>query len=178
VTSGKSNVAAVALSAYISRMFVAAGAAHAESQLVSDALVDAELEGLQSHGVMLVELYVDRLRHGSVATIWAATIVSDRGVAIVMDAGHEFGHLSAARAMGLAIERARLRGAGIVAVRSAFHFGAARRFALLAVEADCIGIAMCNTRPLMPAPGGAEPVVGNNPIAIAVSGRRPNPYRS
>jgi LDH2 family malate/lactate/ureidoglycolate dehydrogenase len=117
---------------------------------------------------MLVELYVDRLRHGSVATNGGASIVSDRGVAIVMYAGHEFRHLSAARAMGLAVERARLQGAGIVAVRSAFHFGAARRFALLAVEADCIGIAMCNTRPLMPAPGGAEPVVGNNPIAIAV----------
>src|SRR6185437_11817702 len=48
------------------------------------------------------------------------------------------------------------------------HFGTARRFALQAAAADCIGIAMCNTRPLMPAPGGAERLVGNNPIAIAV----------
>jgi LDH2 family malate/lactate/ureidoglycolate dehydrogenase len=61
---------------------------------------------VQSHGVMLVELYVDRLRHGSVATNGGATIVSDRGVAIVMDAGHESGYLSAARVMGLAVERA------------------------------------------------------------------------
>jgi len=52
-------------------------------------------------------------------------------------------------------------------VRHAFHFGGAYRYALAAARAGCIGIAASNTRPLMPAPGGAEAVVGNNPLAIA-----------
>ncbi|MGB7034110.1 MAG: Ldh family oxidoreductase [Xanthobacteraceae bacterium] len=55
-----------------------------------------------------------------------------------------------------------------MAVRHGFHFGVAGRYARQAADAGCIGIAMCNTRPLMPAPGGAERVVGNNPLAIAV----------
>ena len=67
-------------------------------------------------------------------------------------------------------------GVGIVAVRHGFHFGTARRYAIQAAKADCIGIVMCNTRPLMPAPGGAERVVGNNPIAIAVPTRRANSH--
>ena len=79
------------------------------------------------------------------------------------------------QAIKIAVERARRFGAGLVAVRHGFHFGTARRFALKAAEGDCIGIVMCNTRPLMPAPGGAERVVGNNPIAIAVPSGGPAP---
>jgi LDH2 family malate/lactate/ureidoglycolate dehydrogenase len=70
--------------------------------------------------------------------------------------------------MELAIGKAQQFAVGIVPVRHGFHFGAAGRYARQAAEAGCVGIAMCNTRPLMPAPGGAERVVGNNPIAIAV----------
>jgi LDH2 family malate/lactate/ureidoglycolate dehydrogenase len=70
--------------------------------------------------------------------------------------------------MAHAVAKAAEFGAGVVAVRHAFHFGTARRFSLAAAAKDCIGITMCNTRPLMPAPGGAERVVGNNPIAIAI----------
>ena len=58
--------------------------------------------------------------------------------------------------------------AGVVAVRHGFHFGTAGRYARQAAAAGCVGIAMCNTRPLMPAPGGAERAVGNNPLAIAI----------
>ena len=88
---------------------------------------------------------------------------------------HALGHLTGDQAIKIAVERARRFGAGLVAVRHGFHFGTARRFALKAADEDCIGIVMCNTRPLMPAPGGAERVVGNNPIAIAVPSDGPAP---
>ena len=86
----------------------------------------------------------------------------------MLDAGHALGHLTGAQAMSIAIDKARQFAAGIVPVRHGFHFGTAGKYALQAAHAGCIGIAMCNTRPLMPAPGGAERVVGNNPIAIAL----------
>jgi LDH2 family malate/lactate/ureidoglycolate dehydrogenase len=120
-------------------------------------------------------MYLDRIRAGSVSTGESATIVSDRGVAMVLDAGHALGQLTGQQAMALAIERAERLGAGIVAVRHAFHFGAARRYAVQAAQAGCIGIVACNTRPLMPAPGGAERVTGNNPLAIAVPSDGPIP---
>src|SRR5262249_51465839 len=49
-----------------------------------------------------------------------------------------------------------------------FHFGTAGRYARMIAEHNCVGIVLSNTRPLMPAPGGAEAMVGNNPIAIAL----------
>jgi LDH2 family malate/lactate/ureidoglycolate dehydrogenase len=162
------SVAADDLAALVARIFVAAGVAQQLAATVAEALVEADLEGIPSHGVLLVDMYVDRLRAGSVSARDKAEIVSDSGCAVVLDAGNAFGQLTGDQAMAMAVERAKQHGAGIVAVRHGFHFGTARRFAVQAIRQGCIGIAMCNTRPLMPAPGGAERVVGNNPIAIAI----------
>src|SRR5262249_4146121 len=101
--------------------------------------------------------------------------VWEEGATVFLDAHIALGHHTGDGATELAVERARRFGSGVVAVRHGFHFGTARRFALKAAQEDCIGIAMCNTRPLMPAPGGAERVVGNNPIAIAVPSDGPAP---
>ena len=95
-------------------------------------------------------------------------VVSDNETAIVIDAGNALGQLTAHQAVKLAVERAKELGMAIVAVRNAFHFGTAGRYARLIAEQDCVGIVMSNTRPLMPAPGGAEAMTGNNPIAIAL----------
>jgi LDH2 family malate/lactate/ureidoglycolate dehydrogenase len=173
--SSSERVAANDLSALVARLFVAAGIPQMSAQIVADALVEADLEGQASHGVMLVDMYVDRIRNGSVSANTEAAIVSDKGVAVVLDAQHALGHVTGEQGMRLAIGKARKLGVGIAAVRHGFHFGTARRFALQAAAADCIGIAMCNTRPLMPAPGGAERLVGNNPVAIAVPSDDPVP---
>jgi LDH2 family malate/lactate/ureidoglycolate dehydrogenase len=156
------------LGAFVADLFAAAGVPRAAAATVAGGLVDADLEGLHSHGVMLVDMYVERLRQGSVSTRERASIVSERDGAVVLDAGHALGQLTGHQAMVIAIEKAKRFAAGIVSVRHGFHFGAAGRYALQAADADCIGIAMCNTRPLMPAPGGGERAVGNNPIAVAI----------
>ena len=166
--SGAVPIAADQLSALVARLFVAAGVPDSAAKTVAGALVDADLEGQSSHGVMLVDMYLDRIRKGSVSLKQAGEIVSDKGATVVLDAHNALGHITGDQAIKIAVERAGRFGAGLVAVRHGFHFGTARRFALKAADEDCIGIVMCNTRPLMPAPGGAERVVGNNPIAIAV----------
>ncbi|HZP74621.1 MAG TPA: Ldh family oxidoreductase [Pseudolabrys sp.] len=156
------------LSAFVAALFAACGVPADAAKRVAEGLVSADLDGLHSHGVMLADMYIERLRKGSVSTATAATIVSERQGAVVLDAGHALGQLTGQQAMAIAIEKAREFAAGIVPVRHGFHFGAAGKYAQQAAEAGCIGIALCNTRPLMPAPGGAERVVGNNPLAIAV----------
>jgi LDH2 family malate/lactate/ureidoglycolate dehydrogenase len=175
MTNESIRVPASALVALVARMFASTGLAAAAAERVARGLVEADLEGLPSHGVMLVDMYIERIHSGSVSSQAAADIVSDRDAAIVLDAGHALGHLTGEQAMTLAVERAKHLGVAIVAVRHGFHFGTAGRYAQLAADAGCIGIAMCNTRPLMPAPGGAERVVGNNPLAIAVPCAGPVP---
>jgi len=162
------TVPAADLRDFVARLFMAAGVSAAAAESVAEGLVEADLEGLPSHGVMLTDMYIERLRKGSVSLSTSATTVSDRQGAVVLDAGHALGQLTGMQAMAVAIDKARQFAAGIVSVRHGFHFGAAGRYALQAAKEGCVGIAMCNTRPLMPAPGGAERVVGNNPIAIAL----------
>jgi LDH2 family malate/lactate/ureidoglycolate dehydrogenase len=175
VSGTRQSVPAAQLGEFVARLFTATGLSRPASAAVARGLVEADLEGLHSHGVMLVDMYIERLRKGSVTRHESATVVSSRDGAVVLDAGHALGQLTGTQAMNMAIAKAAQHAAGIVTVRHGFHFGAAGRYALQAAEQGCIGIAMCNTRPLMPAPGGAERAVGNNPLAIAVPAAGPVP---
>jgi LDH2 family malate/lactate/ureidoglycolate dehydrogenase len=168
VQAGPVKVPAAALAAFVAKLFAATGLSAAAAETVANGLVEADLEGLASHGVMLADMYIERLQGGSVSKETAAAVVSERQGAVVLDAGNALGQLTGNQAMSLAIDKARQFAAGIVSVRHGFHFGTAGRYARQAADAGCVGIVMCNTRPLMPAPGGAERVVGNNPLAIAV----------
>ncbi|MFF1816572.1 Ldh family oxidoreductase [Kribbella sp. NPDC058245] len=156
------------LEATVSAVFSAVGFEPDDAASIAVALVEADLRGVSSHGVMLVPMYVDRLNAGGVTRERELDVLSDAGAALVVDARGGMGQLSSPQAMGQAIERAGRYGIGLVSVRNAHHFGAASRWAMQAAQAGCIGIAMSNTTPLMPAPGGAERIVGNNPLAIAV----------
>jgi LDH2 family malate/lactate/ureidoglycolate dehydrogenase len=169
------RIEASRLMAAVIDIFVALGIAENDAHVVAEDLITADLEGVASHGVMLVPMYVDRLLLGSVSKSGKGQIVSDNAAAIVVDAGNALGQLTAHQAVKLSVDRAREIGASVVAVRNAFHFGTAGRYARLMAEQGCVGIVMSNTRPLMPAPGGAEAMVGNNPVAIALptTGKHP-----
>jgi LDH2 family malate/lactate/ureidoglycolate dehydrogenase len=159
----------------IGRIFAAAGLSGPASRTVAQSLVDADCRGIPSHGAMLVPMYIDRLGKRSVSTQEAAAVVTDHGAIATLDGRHALGQLTGDQAMALAVTKAKQYGIGAVTVRHAFHFGGAFRYVLAAADQGCVGIAAANTRPLMPAPGGAAPIVGNNPIALAapVSGRAP-----
>ncbi len=135
---------------------------------VATDLVASDLEGVASHGLMLLPMYLDRLAAGSVSPTAAGRIVSEQAGAVVYDAENGLGQVTARNCIELAIARAKTHALGAVAVRSGFHFGTAGRWAAAMTKAGCVGIAFCNTRPLMPPTGGTERLVGNNPIAIAV----------
>ncbi|MGU3495438.1 Ldh family oxidoreductase [Xanthobacteraceae bacterium A53D] len=156
------------LKAFAVALLAAAGTPAAAAEATAAALIDADVEGLPSHGLMLLPMYLERIAAGSVQPGHEGAIVSDTGSQLVIDAGNGLGHVVAERAAMLAVERAHVHGLAAVAVRNAFHFGAAGRFARRMAVGGCIGMVMSNTRPLLPAPGGAERVVGNNPLAIAV----------
>ncbi len=162
------TVGADALAQAVAAIFIAAGVPPADAAIVADDLVAADLEGVTSHGVMLVPMYLDRLLSGSISKRSAGEVVWTRDGAIVLDAANAFGQLTARQAVTLAVARAREIGLAAVAVRNAFHFGTAGRYARLMADQGSIGIVMSNTRPLMPATGGAEALVGNNPLAIAL----------
>ena len=160
-----------ALTQWVSSLFARAGIPPSEAHGVAQSLVTADLEGVASHGVMLVPMYLDRLQAGSISKRTRAEVVHDRGAAVVLDAGNMLGQLSSAQAVTLVAERAKKHGLASVAVRNGFHFGTAGYWARALAGQGLVGMAFSNTRPLMPPPGGAERIVGNNPAAIAFPSR-------
>ncbi len=163
------------LERYVARIFARLGLPESAAREVAGALVEADLEGIASHGVMLVPLYVERLLAGSVSRETKASVAHDGGAAVVLDAANMLGQLSSRQAVDVAIERARKYGLAAVTVKNGFHFGTAGRWAAAIAAQGLVGVALCNTRPLMPPPGGAERIVGNNPIAIAFPAARGEP---
>jgi LDH2 family malate/lactate/ureidoglycolate dehydrogenase len=157
-----------ALEALVAAIFERLGVPADDARFTAASLVMADREGIGSHGVMLVPMYADRLAAGSVAPRADIAVAHDGGAAVVLDARNALGQVSSRRAVALLVERAERHGLASVAVRNGFHFGTAGFWARDIARHGLVAIVMSNTRPLMPPPGAAERIVGNNPIAIAL----------
>lgn len=156
------------LAAAVAHVFAACGMEAEDATLLADSLVDADARGIHSHGTLRVPDYVDKLIAGGVDPRGQPRIVQDDAAAIVVDAGNAMGQIAARFAMRAAIERARTTHVALAAVRGSNHCGAMDRWACLALPHDMIGIATTNALPTMAPWGGAEKIVGINPLAIAV----------
>lgn len=169
------SVAAAEVESFVADLFAAAGLSRAAGLRVADALVEADLSGRGSHGVLQADAYLARLVAGSMTAREVPEVVSETGGAIVLDAGDMEGHLAAEEAMRIGVERARACGVAAVAVRRGYHFGVAGRYVAQAAREGCVAFAMCNTKSVMAPPGGAERLVGTNPLAIGlpVEGEEP-----
>src|SRR5947209_18559230 len=82
------------LTSVVADIFTACGIAAADAQIVAADLVAADLEGIASHGVMLVPMYVERIKKGSVSRNSAGEVVSDRAGAIRIDSGNALGQFT------------------------------------------------------------------------------------
>lgn len=161
------RVAEADLRDFVEALLASLGTPAHYTAVAADALVSADTDGVASHGVMLLPMYVDRIRAGSVNAAAVPRIVEDRGGLVTLSAQHGLGQVSSQLAVDLVTERAGIHGAAVIAVRDGFHFGAASYWTKRITAKGMIGFAFSNTRPLMPAPGGAGRVVGNNPMSIA-----------
>lgn len=162
------------LRAFIAALYGAAGLPGEDASLVADSLVQADLWGHSSHGVMRAPWYLDRVRAGTMRPVTQAEFIIDAG-AIGLLHGHDgVGQVIAKRAMEDAIRRAKLHGVGIVSVRESNHHGALGYFTRMAAGQGCIGMLVANGSPAMAPWGGRKKVVGNNPWSIAApAGRLP-----
>jgi ureidoglycolate dehydrogenase (NAD+) len=169
------SIAAPRLASFVAAALQRVGVPASEAEIVADTLVEADLRGVHSHGVMRLPIYVKRIQSGLVRARASVTVTSQGPAFAQVDAHNSLGQVVSVRAMDLAIEKARAGGVGVVGVGHSTHFGAAAYYALRAATQNLIGVAVTNTLPLMPAVGGAARIVGNNPIAYAVPAGRHRP---
>jgi len=159
------RIPADVLRAQAEAILVAYGATPEEAAIQADARLQGELRGHpgQGQGMRGIGRYCAMLENGGIVSGAPFDILVDTPAAAVVDGHKGFGQVVAARAMDLAIEKARQVGVGLVLVRHSNHFGIAQYHAMRASNARMVGIAMTNAGPEMAPWGGITPTIGTNP---------------
>jgi LDH2 family malate/lactate/ureidoglycolate dehydrogenase len=163
------------LAEFVGAIFRECQMPESDAALLAETLVFADQSGVHSHGVLRVPEYVQKLTGGGVDPKGRPTLVRDMGSCSVVDGGNSMGQIGGTFAMQHVIERARDTGLAAAAVKGSNHCGAMAYFAMLALPHDMIGIATTNALPTMAPWGGAERILGINPLAIAIPAQEKTP---
>jgi LDH2 family malate/lactate/ureidoglycolate dehydrogenase len=156
-----------ALRAFCTRVLGVLGVPPGDAELVADSLVQADLWGHQSHGVLRLPWYAARLRSGAMTARTQPVALTDTGPLVLLDGRDGIGQVLAEQARQLAVARARVHGVGVVGVRNSNHFGTAMYFTRRAARDGCVAVLTTNASPAMAPWGGREKVLGTNPWSIA-----------
>lgn len=157
-----------ALEQFTLSVFRALGVPDDEAQMCANALMQSELHCLpgQGQGVRRLPAYRERISKGYILPGAPFEIVKESPALALIDGHNGLGSPIAQKSMRVAIDKAKISGIGTAVVRNSTHFGSAAVPARLALEQDCIGIAMTNAGPEMAPWGAASGVVGTNPWGI------------
>jgi len=156
-----------ALIEFAAAVYASVGIPEADARFVADTLVQADLWGHQSHGVLRLGWYFDRVRNGVMSPVTAPELVVDAGAVAVVD-GHEgVGQILTRFATREAVRRAKAHGVGAVAVRDSNHFGTCMYYTLMGAREGCVTLITSNGGPAMAPWGGRRKIVGTNPWSVA-----------
>jgi LDH2 family malate/lactate/ureidoglycolate dehydrogenase len=145
-----------------------AGLSQDWSAILAQSLVYADLRGIQSHGVVRLETYMKRLEAGVMKPEAPIEIEMDKQAVALVNANNTFGQIAGKKAMTLAMDKAKEYGTGVVAVKNSNHFGIAAYYAMMALDEDMVGCVFTNASPAMAVYGTKTPLIGTNPISIAI----------
>ncbi|MFZ8940774.1 MAG: Ldh family oxidoreductase [Gemmobacter sp.] len=163
------SVTRESLAAFMEEGFRALGLPADDAAIFAEALIFSELRFHPGHGqgVRRLRRYQERIRAGLVNVVTRMEVIKESPALALVDAHNGIGTVAAARAMQMAIAKAKVCGIGQVIVRNSTHYGSSAVHACAAEAAGCIGIAYTNAGPEMAPWGGREGAVGTNPWGIA-----------
>lgn len=152
----------------LATVYRAFGLPEADANATADVLLRSDLYGVESHGTALVGYHASLYATGTAIAGAPLTVVRETPVSIAFDANDGPGPVQAVRAMRRCIEKATETGLCFATVCRSTHFGMAGHYARMASEAGLIGVALTNSASLAAPTFGATPMLGSNPIAVAV----------
>jgi LDH2 family malate/lactate/ureidoglycolate dehydrogenase len=168
--------AASAADAFARRLLAAHGVPEKDAAIIASCLVEADLRGVDSHGLLRLPGYLERVRHGLINPCPSLSPQHATPVAASLDGQNGFGFVVATRAMDEAIAMAREFGIGMVSVRRSTHFGMAASYLLQAINAGMMALVFTNASRAMPPWGGRDPLLGTSPFAAGAPGGRHAPF--
>ena len=134
----------------------------------AEIMVENSVNGVYSHGVNRFPRMISYMDKGYIHPEQRPTLVQSFGAFEKWDGNLGMGNTNARICMDRAIELAKKNGIGCVALKNTNHWMRGGQYGLQAADAGCIGICWSNTMPNMPAWGGVDCRIGNNPFILAV----------
>lgn len=169
-------VAHESLFQFTKEVLEAAGCSEKDAWLGAKVLLSADLRGVDSHGVARLSGYLRLIDKQRVNVKPEIKIVHETPSTGVIDGDSGLGLVVGPEAMKLAIKKAKIAGTGWVTVRNSNHFGIAGYHSMMALDEDCIGIAMTNASPLVAPTYSKERLLGTNPISVAIPADKEPPF--
>jgi len=155
------------LADFAAAVYMKAGVPGSDASLLADTLVQADLWGHQSHGVLRLGWYLDRLRNNVMRPEPKIDQIVDAGAMGLIDGNESVGQVTTMHATRQAIKRAKAHGVGIVGVRNSNHFGTCMYYTLAGARENCVMLLTSNGGPAMAPWGGRKKIVGTNPWSVA-----------
>lgn len=146
------------------------------AEITAEVLVEADLRGIDSHGVARMSRYVTGIQQGMMRPKAKAKIVHETQNTATIDADAGLGQPVSHRAMRTAIAKADKNNLGFVSVRNSNHFGIAGYYAMMALKEGMIGICTTNSEVLVVPTFARNALLGTNPIAIAIPAGKQRPF--
>jgi LDH2 family malate/lactate/ureidoglycolate dehydrogenase len=167
--AAETRVSAAQLADFAARAFIAAGLPLSDAHATATLMVEADLRGSDTHGIIRLPLYVRRLRAGGINAKPNIRVINERASVALIDGDNAMGHLVMRRAAMLAIEKAKETGIGWVGARMSNHAGPAALYVTMPLDHDMIGLYFAvGSNNHLPPWGGSESLLGTNPMAVAV----------
>jgi L-2-hydroxycarboxylate dehydrogenase (NAD+) len=169
ITEATTSVPVAAIRAFMNDAFRACGLPEADAAIVAGAMLDADLSGADAHGIFRLKGYVGLLKRGHINPRANITVAERSPATALVDGDNGMGHLVMTYAANLAVEIAREAGCAWVGVRRSNHSGAGSTYTAIPLAHSMVGIYSAVSGSNFMAPwGGAEPLLGTNPIAVAI----------
>ncbi len=157
-------------------VFIKMGCNETDAEKTADVFMAAELRGLPSHGMIRIKDYFQLWKANRINVRPTVRVVHETPSTAVVDGDGAIGMIAATRSMEIAIEKAAKVGTGWVSTRNSNHYGIAGFYAMMALKHDMIGLSMTNANPLVAPTFSVSPMLGTNPIAVAIPADKQPPF--
>ena len=170
------RVDAAGLNEFATAVYAGAGMPEADARLLADTLVQSDLWGHQSHGVLRLGWYLERLRNKVMDPLTKPEFVVDAGAMAVIDGHDGVGHVLTMLATREAVKRAKQHGIAAVGVRMSNHFGTCMYYTRIGALEGCVMLLTTNGGPAMAPWGGRKKIIGTNPWSVATPAGKHPPF--
>lgn len=169
------RISGAVLAGFAGAALASRGFRESDAALAADVVVEADLRGVDSHGVRVLAGRIADINAGLIDPRAQPRLVKREGSLAVFDGEHGYGPHLCASILPTVTEIAAAQGIGMVFLRNSSHWGCPGYYGRWIAKNGCIGIGFTNTSPAMPLWGSSTPSIGNNPLTIGAPRRGQEP---